>query len=137
MGTIVLDAGVVIALLERHDVHHAAASSAILDARESGHRLLLPASAYSEVLVHPSRHDERAVEIADEAIDAIPARVLPIDREVARSAARIRATSKPALRLPAALVVASALVVGADRVLSTDGRLAGRGVEVQLIAGVA
>ncbi len=51
MGVTVLDAGVVIALLERRDVHRPAARSALADARDRGDRIILPASAYSEALV--------------------------------------------------------------------------------------
>ena len=76
MGTIVLDAGVVIAMLERQDAHHREARTAILAARDRGDRFILPASAYSEVLVHPSRRDQRSVDIADQAIEAIPAQML-------------------------------------------------------------
>lgn len=137
MGTVVLDAGVIIALLERRDAHHEAAVSAILAARTRGDRFVLPASAYSEVMVHPSRRDQAAIDLADGAIDALPAQVLGIDRATARSAARLRATSMPAIRLPDALVLAAAIEARADRVLSTDGRLAGRGVEVELIGGAS
>lgn len=137
MGTIVLDAGVVIAMLERQDAHHREARTAILAARDRGDRFILPASAYSEVLVHPSRRDQRSVDIADQAIEAIPAQIQPIDRAIARSAASLRALSQPPLRLPDALVIATAMVVGADRVYSTDRRLTGRGVDVDLITGAA
>ena len=43
MGVIVLDAGVVIALLERRDAHHPAAESAVLAARHDG-RSVRPSS---------------------------------------------------------------------------------------------
>jgi predicted nucleic acid-binding protein len=133
MGTVILDAGVVIAMLERADAHHAAARDAIRQARARDDRLVIPASAYSEVLVHPSRRGQSEVDIADAAVDALPARVLPIDRETARSAASLRASTPRRLRLPDAMVLACAVSIGADRVMTTDRRLAGHGVAVELI----
>lgn len=135
MATVILDAGVVIALLERRDAHHEAARDAIVDARNRGDRLVLPASAYSEVLVHPGRRGQAAVEIVEGAIDALPAQVLPIDRAIARSAALIRAVAGPSLRLPDALVLASAVAIAADHVLTTDRRLEGNGIAVALVRG--
>lgn len=135
MGAVVLDAGVVIALFERQDVHHAAATRAIREARGRGDRLMLPASAYAEVLVQPARRDARAVAAVDEAIDAIPAVVVPIERAIARLAGELRAKHGRGLTIPDAMVLACAQVTGADLVLSTDRGLVRRGVDVDLITG--
>jgi predicted nucleic acid-binding protein len=51
------------------------------------------------------------------------------------SAARLRAQHGRVLRLPDALVLATAAVLGADRVMTTDTDLEGRGVDVELIRG--
>ena len=53
-------------------------------------------------------------------VDALPARVEPASRAIASTAAELRARRAGALRLPDALVVATALVVGADRLITTD-----------------
>jgi predicted nucleic acid-binding protein len=137
MGTVVLDAGVVIALFERQDVHHEAATRAVREARDRGDQLILPASAYAEVLVQPARRNEQAVADVDDAIDAIPAAIVPIERAMARSAGTLRATHGRALTLPDAMVLACAEVTGADRVLSTDRVLARRGIGVDLVGGPA
>ena len=137
MGTLILDAGVVIGMLDRRDTHHAAATAAIRAARDRGDQCSIPASAYAEVLVRPMRLGDEAVAIVEAAIDAIPATITPIDREIAWSAGRLRATHGLALRLPDAMILASAIVAKADRVLTTDGGLVDRGVDVDLISGSA
>ena len=45
MGLTVLDAGVVIAVLDARDAHHAAAAKALTDARDQGDELIIPVSA--------------------------------------------------------------------------------------------
>jgi len=57
----VLDAGVVIAVLDAADGHHAAARAALSEALARGDELVLPASAYAESLVGPSRRGQAAV----------------------------------------------------------------------------
>lgn len=120
MGLTVLDAGVVIAILDASDVHHAAAAEAISKARERGDSLVLPSSAYAECLVSPYRRGPEAVAVVNSFVDALPARVEPASRAIASTAAELRARRAGALRLPDALVVATALVVGADRLITTD-----------------
>ena len=120
MGLTVLDAGVVIALLDASDVHHAAAVAAVTNARDQGDALILPASAYAECLVAPYRRGDDAVALVDRFLDALPARVEPADRAIARAAARLRAQHGPTLRLPDALVIATALARDAASVLTTD-----------------
>lgn len=121
MGLTVLDAGVVIAILGASDVHHEAAADAVASARERGDTLVLPSSAYAECLVSPYRRGPEAVAVVNSFVDALPARVEPASRAIASAAAELRARHAGALRLPDALVVATALIVGADRVIATDG----------------
>ena len=117
---IVLDAGIVIAALDGSDAHHEAAVEALRDARAKGGTLVLPASAYAESLVGPSRRGSDAIATVDAFVDALPAAVEPATRTVAREAARLRATHGNSLRLPDALVLATAHVMGAELVLTTD-----------------
>lgn len=130
----VLDAGVVIAILDSSDVHHAAAAAAVTRARERGDTLVLPSSAYAECLVSPYRHGPEAVAVVDSFVDALPARVEPASRAIASTAAELRARHAGALRLPDALVVATALVVGADRLLTTDAGWPALPVPVEVLA---
>ncbi len=135
MALTVLDAGVVIALLDGQDVHHAAAEDAVREAYAAGDDLVLPASAYAECLVAPLRRGPEAATIVDDLLDALAARVAPITRATARAAAELRARDGRVLRLPDALVVATALDLRADRLLTTDARWPALGVAVEVVAG--
>jgi predicted nucleic acid-binding protein len=133
MGLIVLDAGILIAALDSSDGHHASAIAALRETRGSGDALVVPASAYAEVLVGPSRRGADAVATVDALLDALPAVVEPVSRDVARAAAALRARHGRALRLPDALVIATAAVVGADQVLTTDARWPEAGAAVKVV----
>jgi predicted nucleic acid-binding protein len=129
----VLDAGVVIAILDASDVHHQAALAAVTRAIERGDELVLPASAYAEVLVAPHRRGRHAVTTVDAFLDALPASIEPATRTVAARAAELRARHGMKLRLPDALVVATVLVLGAERVLTTDARWPRLPITVEVI----
>lgn len=134
MGLTVLDSGVVIALLDAADAHHAAAVASVRIARDRGDVLVLPASAYAECLVSPHRRGPDAVAVVARFLDALPARVEPADRSIAAAAAALRATHGTALRLPDALAIATALVLGADRILTTDAGWPAVAVPVEVLA---
>ena len=121
MGLTVLDAGVVIGLLDGDDAHHVGARRAIRAALDRGDRLVLPASALAEALVAPSRMGPEAVEAVQRLLDRLPIAVEPVDEEVAVEAAATRA-AHPKLRLPDALVIATAALLGADQLVTTDRR---------------
>jgi len=133
MGLTVLDAGIIIAALDGSDAHHHAAIEALREGRESGDVLIVPASAYAESLVGPSRRGSDVVATVDAFLDAMPAAVEPVSREVARAAAALRAKHGQRLRLPDALVVGTALVVAAEQVLTTDGSWPETGVVVKVV----
>lgn len=80
--------------------------------------IVLPASAYAEALVEPSRRGRAALERAKQLVDVFPLRIEPITREIAERAAVLR----KAVRLPDALVLATADVLDADVVLTADAR---------------
>lgn len=79
----------------------------------------------AEVLVHPLRSaDTGLVEAYEAMITSSPVFTLvAVDRGVLRKAARLRA-DHAALRLPDAIHLASALIVGAGRFVTRDVRLA-------------
>ena len=135
MGVTVVDAGVVIAVLDRNDAHHQSAARALDAARARGDQLVLPASAYSEVLVRPSRAGHDAIGIVDAVVDGLPLSIEPINRRIAAAAAAIRASYGRSLRLPDALVLATAQALHAERLLTTDARLPVVGAPIELIGG--
>lgn len=132
MALTVLDAGVIIALLDANDAHHAAAVHALRECRERQDDLVLPASAYAEILVGPFHRNANAVSTVDSFIDALPARVEPISRQTCARAAELRAKHN-ALRLPDALVVATALALKADNLLTTDRRWPNLSLHVEVV----
>jgi PIN domain nuclease of toxin-antitoxin system len=105
VAVVVLDASVVIAVLDADDAHHAAAAAALADIRLDD--LALPASAYAEILVDPWRRGSTAVALVRRFVAELGIRVEPLTAEIAERAARLRAQHR-VLRLPDALVLATA-----------------------------
>lgn len=132
MGAVVVDASVVLGLLDPRDAHHAAATRAVRTSRSRGDNLVLPASALAEVLVGASRMGPGAVRKTEAFVDAIVDAVHDIDRAVAREAAGLRARHE-SLRLPDALVLAAGRVMNAVQILTADQRWSDVDKRVQLI----
>jgi predicted nucleic acid-binding protein len=120
MEVTVLDAGVVIAILDSSDSHHVVARQVVARAMNRGDRLVIPASAYAEVLVAPYGWGAQAVATVEAFLAAVPVIVEPATREVAAVAAELRSRHGRRLPLPDALVVATAVALSAARVLTTD-----------------
>ena len=120
MGLTVLDASVVIGLLDASDPHHPGAVTALRARLAERDQLVVPASAYAELLVGPMRRGETAVAVVDQALAALPAEVVPLGSEIARRAAGLRAAHAGRLRLPDAFVLATALALRADLVVTAD-----------------
>lgn len=120
MAALILDAGVLVGLLDTADAHHAAAVDEVEAADRAGTPLLAPASAYSEALVSFAR----AGRVADarEAIAAMGIAVTPLTPTIAEHSAELRARHGR-LRLPDAIVLATARDLGAA-LLTYDDRLA-------------
>jgi predicted nucleic acid-binding protein len=121
MGLIHLDAGVVIGLLDTTDAHHESATDALAGAIRSGDRMAMAASAFAECLVGPSRHGRSAVDTVNELFARLPIEVVDLSADIARFAASIRA-KHTSVRLPDALVIATAAHAEADRLITTDRR---------------
>jgi predicted nucleic acid-binding protein len=119
MGLTHLDAGVIIAFLDADDVHHDTARSALAEALDRTERLSIAASALAECLVGPARRSPQAVEIVRALIERLPVSVVDLDAEIATQAARLRARHR-SLKLPDALVLATAQQSGADLLITTD-----------------
>jgi predicted nucleic acid-binding protein len=119
MGLTHLDAGVIIAFLDGDDVHHDAARSALSTALDNADRLSIAASALADCLVGPARRSANAVELVRAVIDRLPVSVMDLDEEIATQAAMLRARHR-SLKLPDALVIATAERSSADRLITTD-----------------
>ena len=117
MAIVVLDASVVIAFLDGSDSHHEAAVAALIRAESDD--LVLPASAYAEMLVGPARRGNAAIAVARQFVLDLALRVEPTTDRVAERAAILRALH-PTLKLPDALVLATGDVLDASRVLTAD-----------------
>jgi predicted nucleic acid-binding protein len=61
MGAVVLDARVVLALLDPQDALHTSAARAVRAHRAEGSRILLPASVLAEVLVGVARAPDQGL----------------------------------------------------------------------------
>jgi len=119
MGLTHLDAGVIIAFLDGADAHHNAARSALSTSVDNAERLAIAASALAECLVGPARRSTKAVELVRTVIDRLPVSVVHLDEEIATQAAMLRARHR-SLKLPDALVIATAEHYSADRLITTD-----------------
>lgn len=119
MGALILDAGVVIALLDAADAHHDRVVDDVEAADRAGRPLLLPASAYSEALVAFARADRLGA--ARDALASMGISVAPLSATMAETAAELRARH-PRLRLPDAIVLACARELG-GALLTYDRRL--------------
>lgn len=134
MGLIVLDAGVVIGIANDADTHHGSARRTVAEARAQGHTLVLPVSAYAEAAVYPHRLGHAAVVNFDRFIDSMPVRVEGASRVIGAKAASLRAQHGPRLRLPDALVIATAIALGADSLVTTDAGWPEIGVPVTVLS---
>jgi len=116
---LILDASVLIGLLDTADNHHDRAVDDVEAADREGRQLLLPASAYSETLVAFAR--ARRLGEARRAITAMGITVVPLTDTTAERAAEVRARHNR-LRLPDAIVLATAQEMGGS-LLSYDRKL--------------
>jgi predicted nucleic acid-binding protein len=119
MGLTHLDAGVIIGFLDASDAHHQNSRAALAHALQNGDHLALAASALAECSVGPARRGEPALDAVRNLVDRLPISIIPLDFEIATTAARLRA-SHPAIRLPDALVIATAIDQAADQLITTD-----------------
>jgi predicted nucleic acid-binding protein len=119
MGLTVIDAGVLIGFLDESDVHHDASTREFESARRRG-EIVIPASALAESMVAPARNGDSSLEAVREFIDRLPVLVGDLGAEIAIIAAQIRARHGQRLKLPDALVVATAINWEADVLVTTD-----------------
>lgn len=117
MALVVLDASVVIAFLDPDDALHDPAVEAVT--KHQRDELVIPASAFAEILVAPYRRGAEAVAEVEAFLADLDVRIEPTTPAIARTAAQLRSSSR-SVRLPDALVLATADRLGADEVLTGD-----------------
>lgn len=132
MGTVVLDASVMLALLDPEDALHEAATGALRAHRAGGDRFVLPASVLAEVLVGVARLGDDELEQRRGQIVAAFGAPAVLDESVAVAAARLHARHR-SLRLPDAVVLATTHVLGAEAVLTGDKRWERLDARVKLV----
>ncbi len=126
MALVVLDASVVIAFLDPDDALHQAAVEALTEHQHD--ELLVPTSAYAEILVAPHRRGAEAVAEVEAFLSDFAIRFEALTPAIARAAAKLRSESRSP-RLPDALVLATAEELEAEVVLTGDeswARISGR-----------
>ena len=79
----------------------------------------MAASAFAECLVGPARRGGDAVAMVRSLVKRVPIVIVPLDESIAVAAAVLRA-AHPKLRLPDALVVATAKERSAEQLVTTD-----------------
>lgn len=119
MGLIVLDAGVLIGFLDANDAHHTRSDEVLSAALNANDQLVLPASAFAEILVGPFRRRPEAVAVVRRLMARVPIEVAALDEEIAVDAAVLRAGHR-SLKLSDALVIATARILQADLLVTTD-----------------
>ena len=125
----VLDASVLIALLDEKDVGRPVARAAV-DESKRGHELLIPVTVFSESIVAPYRRSKRDGQRAEAALTGL-GNLVDVTRDIASRAAQLRATRQ--IKLPDALILATAMQVAADQILTLDRRWRGVDSRVRLL----
>ncbi|TMC08153.1 MAG: PIN domain-containing protein [Chloroflexi bacterium] len=125
----VLDASVLIALLDEKDAGRPAARAAVDESRHD-HDLLIPVTAFSESIVAPYRRSRRDGQRAEAALTGL-GNLVDVTRDIASRAAQLRATRQ--ITLPDALILATAMQVAADQILTLDRRWRGVDARVRLL----
>jgi predicted nucleic acid-binding protein len=130
VALVVLDASVVIAFLDPDDALHGAAVEALTEHQHD--ELLIPLSVYAEILVAPHRRGIEAVAEVEAFLADFAIRIEAMTPAIARAAARLRGQYR-SLRLPDALVLATADEVEADTLVTGDESWVRIGGRVRLI----
>jgi predicted nucleic acid-binding protein len=125
----VLDASILIALLDEKDAGRPAARAAV-DESKRDHDLLIPVTAFSESIVAPYRRSRRDGQRAEAALVALGS-LVDVTRDIASRAAQLRATRQ--IKLSDALILATAMQVAADQILTLDRRWRGVDLRVRLL----
>jgi predicted nucleic acid-binding protein len=120
LGLTLIDTSLVIAYVDKNDALHGAAERAIKQAGRVD-ELAISLITYAEILVGVFRRREGSAEAVERFLADTGLGLQPVTQAMAIFSARLRA-KHAALRLPDALILATAEVVGAGRLLTADAR---------------
>ena len=132
MALVVLDASAIIAFLDPDDALHDAAVEAFTEHQHDD--LVIPLSVYAEILVAPYRRGADAVAEVEAFLADFAVRTEAMTPAIARAAAQLRGKVR-SLRLPDALVLATAAELEADRLLTAEESWVPISGRVKLIQG--
>jgi predicted nucleic acid-binding protein len=118
VGSAVVDTSVLIAALDASDALNAHALRALETTRRD-HDLVIPALAYAEVMVGVASAGPERERLTDERISEL-GRIEPLTQPIAREGARLR--TRHGMTLADALILATGIAIGADRILTADRR---------------
>jgi predicted nucleic acid-binding protein len=120
---VILDSDAVVGFLDREDALHAAADTAVRELVSEG-RLLVSAVTYAEVMTGArlGHHDE---ELVRGFFESLVSEILVVDKAIAEKAAEFR-SDLTSLRMPDALILASAEVNPSAELILTGDRRAAR-----------
>ncbi|WP_158088530.1 type II toxin-antitoxin system VapC family toxin [Thermoactinospora rubra] len=119
----VLDTNIVSAIIDPDDALHAVAMQAVLRWEGMGGSFAVSSVTWAELRVGALRRGQAGEEVLAAFRTAALDEVLAVTEPVAAAAARLRANDL-GLRLPDALIAATAQVAGAGVLLSADQKLA-------------
>jgi predicted nucleic acid-binding protein len=119
-ASLLIDTSVVLAYLAGGEPTSQAATELFDSMLATGrNRASLSMVTVAEILVRPFRRSQIAVATAEGFLQHFAdIRLVPVTNDIAREAARLRAVAE--LRMPDALIVASALVAGVDAIVTND-----------------
>ncbi len=120
MGFTLIDTSLVIAYADTTDVLHEAADRAITHAGRAD-ELAISLITYAEILVGVFRRREGSAEAVERFLADTGMALQPVTQAVAVFSARLRA-KHASLRLPDALILSTAEVIGARSLLTADAR---------------
>ena len=115
--------------LDERDAGRPAARTAVAESRRD-HDLLIPITAFSESIVAPYRRSTRDGRRAEEALTALGS-LVDVTRDIARQGVRLRAGRR--IKLPDALILATAMQAPARQILTMDRRWGGVDPRVRLL----
>jgi predicted nucleic acid-binding protein len=132
VGTVAIDTSVVVALFDPDDAHHLDARRALEAATDAQTLYLLSVVVLAEALVGAARLGPGELARGKKTIYDALGGAVEVDERVAEAAAMLRAAHRW-LRLPDALVLATAEVERADVVLTCDKRWAKVSPKVRVV----